>query len=106
MGRIKILNIKHIKPSEPYDFIIDRTTPIGNPFYITAVSDRSASIKLFKKYLDWCFENPNIKEASELLKYLQQIEGAYKKHKKVRLFCWCAPFQCHGKIIKEYLKRE
>ncbi len=106
MGNIKILNLKEEMPSKQYDFIIDNTTPLGNRYYLTKAVNRESAVSLFEKYLSWCFNNPNEKDAKATLKYLHQIEGAYKKNKKVRLFCWCAPLKCHGKIIKQYLKRE
>jgi phage-related protein len=33
-----------------------------------------------------------------------RLKELYKKHGKLRLFCWCAPKQCHVKTIKTWLE--
>jgi hypothetical protein len=57
------------------------------------VIDRAESIALYK---DWFHKQldtePGFAEAVE------ELRG------KV-LLCWCAPLDCHGRIIKEYLER-
>lgn len=109
-GKIKVLNLKTSQPSKPYDFLIDRTTPLGNPFYINTERNRKQSIKLYKKYFKALLDDfktkkePN-EESKQLCYCLWKIENVYKKHKKIRLFCHCAPLPCHGKIIKKYLQR-
>jgi hypothetical protein len=30
--------------------------------------------------------------------------AAYRQYGKLRLFCWCAPEQCHGETIKAWLE--
>ena len=35
--------------------------------------------------------------------YLYGMAKLFKKHKKLRLFCWCSPKKCHGETIKRYI---
>ena len=37
---IEIFNMHIIKPSEPYDIKVDRSSPLGNPFNLKFEKDR------------------------------------------------------------------
>lgn len=71
---------------EPYDVLIDRTTPWGNPFVIGRDGDRGQVIARYEQHL---LASPG------LLAALPQLRG------KV-LGCWCAPQPCHGDVLARY----
>jgi hypothetical protein len=35
---------------------------------------------------------------------LKRLIDIYKKHGRLRLFCWCAPKKCHAETIKELIE--
>lgn len=99
---IEIMNLKNIKPSESYDFIIDRRTPVGNPFIMSSEKYRDY---VCDQYQEW-FDNAinEMLPSGRLVRYLEKIREAYNNFNKVRLFCWCTPKRCHGETIKKWLE--
>ena len=101
---IEIINLKREKPSEEWDFIVDRTTSLGNQYFMMTEADRD-------KACDWYdiwFENlirtglPSVGS-----NYLAVLISCYKVYGKLRLFCWCPPKRCHAETIRNYiLKRK
>ncbi|NQT59617.1 MAG: DUF4326 domain-containing protein [Bacteroidetes bacterium] len=93
---IEIMNMDYDMPQYPYDFKIDRSTPLGNPFIMKEEADRAEVCVRYKKYFyeKMMYDHP----------YLQEIKDSLIEHGKVRLFCWCAPKACHGETIREYLE--
>ena len=94
---IEIMNLRNEKPSQPYDFYIDRRTPVGNPFQMNKESDREM---VCDKYVGWFNKQ---QEDWLVVRYLERLERVYKKYDKLRLFCWCVPKECHGYTIKNFL---
>lgn len=85
--------IVHCK-KEPYDVMIDRRTPYGNPFTMKNKSDeeRTRVIEEFEKwFLDKMERGDNL-----MYKVLANLSGK-------TLGCWCKPKPCHGDIIVEWL---
>lgn len=102
--KIKIMNLIDHKPSKPYDFLINRQSPIGNTFHMASEKDRKRVIKYFKRYFKDLLKNPKKEANKPVIAYLNKIESKLKKHGQVRLFCHCAPMPCHGDVIKKHLK--
>lgn len=105
---IKTMNLKNDQPRHKFDFKVDRTTPLGNPYYIKEGVNRKTSIKLYKKYFKYRLNknsSERTKEDKEFLKYFNKLINSYRKYGKLRLFCHCAPLQCHIKIIIKNLKK-
>lgn len=96
---IEIMNMRKVKPSEPYDFHIDRRSPVGNPFPLRDEDKRDIVCNDYQQHFDKMVEY----EDTAFLGYLKTIEKALEIHGKVRLFCWCAPKRCHGETIKSWL---
>lgn len=95
---IEILNLRNTQPSEPYDFKVDRTTPLGNMFRMVDESDRETVCD------DFDYNFPRISINKEPSEYLHQIINIYRKYGIVRLFCWCVPKRCHAFTIKNYIE--
>lgn len=95
---IKILNLRFGKPKYPWEFKVGRTSPVGNPFYM---SDETKRDIVCEKYKEWFYKDVHTKDFFD---YLQELSNSYEKHKKLHLFCWCSPKRCHAETIKEYLE--
>jgi len=93
---IEVMNMDHDIPTYPYDYKIDRSTPLGNPFIMHNESERDEVCEKYRAYFN----------DTELFKnsYMDEIKKSLMKHGRVRLFCWCAPKACHGNTIKTYLE--
>lgn len=98
MANIEIMNLQDTKPSKPYDFRVDRRTPLGNPFIMSHESRRNSVCDSYETHF------PHMLLTSEANKYFIKLLMAYKKYNKLRLFCWCAPKQCHAETIKKELE--
>jgi len=73
--------VVHCK-KEPYDILIDRTGPLGNPFVIGRDGTRE---EVIAKHKQWLFNQP------VFVSLLRHLKGK-------TLGCWCAPLPCHGDI--------
>lgn len=98
---IEIKNLKHSKPKEPFDFYIDRRTPLGNPFPLNEEAQRDHVCNLYDEY----FKNRVELGDQEVLACLDLMERALEVHGRLRLYCHCAPRRCHGETIKQWLLR-
>lgn len=95
---ITIKNLRSSKPKHPWDFKVDRSTPVGNPYNMKLETDRDI---VCNKYKDWFY---NAAHNKLFFTYLGILSETYKQHGKLNLFCWCAPKRCHAEIIKEALE--
>jgi hypothetical protein len=96
---IYIVNLKVTKPSQPYDAKIDRSSPLGNLFHMSDESQRDEVCDKYDVWLKQMIEHRNMAVCNEL----NRLYNLYKKHKGLRLFCWCAPKRCHGLSIQKVL---
>jgi hypothetical protein len=94
---IEIMNMRREKPSRIYDFRVDRGSPIGNPFPMKREIDR---VKCCQMYRVWFYETQHSTVQKE---YVQRLIDTYRKYGRLRLFCWCAPKQCHAEVIRKYI---
>ena len=103
---IKIVNMRS------YDgpgFAIDRKTPVGNPYHIGAPHpqydhypplSRSQVIELYRAHLTAALSRKDRKICS----YMNMLYKNWLDNGELVLKCWCAPDDCHGRIIKETLE--
>ena len=91
---ITIHNLSKEKPSRAYDFKVDRTTPLGNPYIIRSESQRDIVCDRYIKNL----------EKNISMEALKPLILAYRQWGKLRLFCWCSPKRCHAETIKKLLE--
>lgn len=103
---IEICNLRKQKPKEPYDIKVDRQSILGNPFYMKSESERDDVCNKYQMYFEKqfkdCVEN-NIEFSNQFINELQKLVEIYKKHQKLRLFCWCSPKRCHAETIRDYV---
>ena len=94
---ITICNLRYMQPKYPYDILIDRTTPVGNPFVMRGENNRKF---VCMKYMDWFYDSPHTPAFHD---YLEEMVRTLIKYNKLRLFCWCVPEMCHGETIRDFL---
>lgn len=104
---VNIKNLRTEKPKDPWDFIVDRTSVLGNPFAMHGGITRKQVCENYEKW----FYSRTCKNTAILLpidykvrNYLNEIWEAHKKYKVVNLFCWCIPKQCHAETVKRYIE--
>ena len=105
---IEIMNLRDVRLFTPFDFRVDRRSPLGNPFVMTsslaADRDRDRVCDEYAQLFATMLAHPDA-FLSEM-HYLDKMRVAHKMYKRVRLFCWCAPLRCHAETIKDYLEKE
>ena len=100
MSKITIKNLRFSKPEHEWQVKVDRSSVLGNPFYM---ADESQRDKVCDKYEAYFKENIQNTE-SAFYKEIERLYKILKKHGKLELFCWCAPKRCHAETIKNYLE--
>jgi len=85
-------NIRHETPTLN-DIIIDRTSLLGNPYKIGFRGlTRKEVIEMYEVY------------ARNLIVTQPKFRAAIINTESRRLFCWCVPLDCHGRIIEMLAK--
>lgn len=96
---IEICNLRKSKPCYSYDFKVDRTSPIGNPFFMANESQRDKVCDNYDKYF---YEQ--MKKSNSFRNTVETLMAIYIQTKRLRLFCWCSPKRCHAETIKKYIE--
>ena len=102
MHNIRVDNIRTYKPgANEISIKVDRSTPLGNPYYMNDENERD---KVCDKYAAYLTASYNTK--TDIADELNRITDALN-HSDVVLLCWCYPKRCHAeeiiKLIKEKL---
>ena len=95
---IDICNLKNRYCSYMYDYRVDRSSILGNPFYM---KDESKRDEVCDKYEEYFYNKLIYKD--DVKKLLKEMINVYKECGKLRLFCWCAPKRCHAEVIRNYI---
>lgn len=96
---IRVMNFKYNKREYPYDFIVDRRSPLGNPYIMEDRSQRERD-RVCNLYISWLEKEILKGTSSDAFVYLMKLLKAYKKHGRLRLFCYCSPKRCHAETIR------
>ena len=96
---IYIVNKKHFKREGEDVVYIGRPSIYGNPFVVDVLHgmSREQSIRMNKGYF-----NRRLLTDQEFQLAVMRILHKARVH-DVYLVCWCAPLDCHGRVIKEYI---
>ena len=101
---IKIGNIRTFKPDGSITIKVDRSSPLGNPFYMCNESVRDYVCDRYEAYFNNAYSN-----TANIDTELNRIVELAKTN-DITLLCWCYPKRCHAETIKRYiedcLKRE
>lgn len=93
MSETRVVNVKR----EDCDVLIDRQTPLGNPFIIGIDGTRHSVIEMHMSHWRRKLAYPRLRD--DALAKLRIMKGK-------RLGCHCAPLPCHGdnyiKLIAEF----
>lgn len=98
---INICNLRNAKVKEVYDIKVDRSSVLGNKFYMHDENERTSVCEAYEVWF-----NTQIKNKNEIIiKELNRLCDIYKTYGKLNLFCWCAPKRCHAETIKKYIEK-
>lgn len=95
---IKIGNIRTYKKDNSIPIKIDRSSVLGNPFYMQNESKRDFVCEQYETYFKDKIKNNDVYFINELNRI---YEICIKND--VTLLCWCSPKRCHGETIKRYI---
>lgn len=99
---IIIANIRTgvLKIGDQHVFLIDRRTPVGNPYPLDDEAERD---EVCDKYQVW-FDGKVKAEDPKVMAYLNTMKEYLARQGKIILLCWCSPRRCHGETIKKWLE--
>ena len=100
MKNITIKNLRFEKPYKEWQVKIDRSSILGNPYYMKNENERNTVCEQYETYFYNKIKNNDIRFIAEL-KRLKKLLEIYNK---LELYCWCYPKRCHGETIKQYLE--
>jgi len=101
-----MIEIKNRKTYKGDGFLVDRKTPLGNPFEINKkAKDQDAERKRVCTLYEMYFQDELEKIGmTEFKKYLNTLVYHYKKNRELILICWGNPKLCHAETIKKYIE--
>lgn len=83
-------------------FPVDRSSPVGNPFFMKNESQRDSVCDKYEEYFHNMVEE---RVNKPFMEYLDKIHQAYLNDEAIVLLCWCAPKRCHAETIKKYIEK-
>ena len=99
---IEIMNLRGLGnrwKQNKWDMKVDRSSPVGNPYPIKgSYMHRDRVCNMYEKDFGRQMQNPYFEA------YINSLINIYKRHGKLRLFCWCAPKRCHAETIKRFIE--
>ena len=96
MSKVTIKNLRFSKPEHEWQVKVDRSSVLGNPFYMANESKRDEVCDRYEAYFKSVIQNTE----SAFYKELERLYTILKKHGKLELFCRSAPKCCHAETIK------
>jgi hypothetical protein len=104
---IEIMNLRDLKgdqrwywKKERWDMKADRSSPVGNPYEIGRDGNRDQVCDKYER------EFERLRNIPFFEAYLQSLVRIYKRHGRLRLWCWCAPKRCHVETIKHWMVKQ
>ena len=101
---IKVGNIRTYAKDGSIAIKIDRSSVLGNPFYMSDESKRDVVCDKYEDYFNEKVEY-EIEHGGYFVKELYRILSITKDN-DVTLLCWCYPKRCHGETIKRWLEEK
>ena len=100
MKNITIKNLRIEKPYYEWQVKIDRSSILGNPYYMKSENERNKVCEQYETY----FYNKVKNNDKNFIAELKRLKHLLEKYNKLELYCWCYPKRCHGETIKHYLE--
>jgi hypothetical protein len=108
---IRVINLRNYKLNEGEVLVkIDRSSALGNPFYMSNESQRDLVCDKYETYFDTITSN-YLNSASKIsdkdMRFMKEIARIMHiaKTKDVALACWCFPKRCHGITIMNFINK-
>jgi hypothetical protein len=86
----------------PGEWIARGKSPLGNPFYLKNVNDDHERCSVIRKYKVWLWGHIE-NGTKDIMAELDRLYGIAMTGEELVLICFCAPKQCHGDVIRQYL---
>ena len=97
---VRVVNLMQYKLKDGEVLIkVDRSTPVGNPFYMRNERMRDEVCDKYEAYF-----YKKVKEAGAFRDYVAHIYRTALKN-DVALGCWCAPKRCHANVIAAFINK-
>jgi hypothetical protein len=77
---------------------VDRTSPVGNPFYMKNEFMRDEVCNKYEKHFEKSMQND-----IRFIRFIRNIVQLAKTH-DIALGCWCYPKRCHAETIKKFIE--
>ena len=101
MYTIEIKNLRYQKPTMEWQVKVDRSSVLGNPFYMKSEYERGIVCENYRRY----FHKKIYDGDSAFVNEIERLKTLLLQYGKLELYCWCYPKMCHAQTIKEYLER-
>lgn len=100
MNNIRIVNLRNHKADPMNETLIkiDRSSLLGNPYYMQYEGQRDEVCDKYETYF-----KDKIKSDRKFIEELNTI-CEIAKSRNIALGCWCYPKRCHAETIKEYIE--
>lgn len=97
---IKVGNIRTHKKDNSIAIKVDRTSVLGNPFYMANENERDLVCNQYEVYFkDKMEKKTDIAFVNEVNRIME-----LSKENDITLLCWCYPKRCHAETIIRYIK--
>ena len=96
---IVIRNLRFNKPCEEWQVRVDRSSVLGNPFYMASEAQRNEVCDKYDAY----FKEKVASGDEAFMNELRRLYKIAKRFGKLELYCWCFPKRCHAETIKKFL---
>lgn len=97
--KIKIINLRNEKSVGLQIYLVDRRSPLGNPFRLDSEAHRTEVISQYRRWL-W---NVLQKRDSKAYDYFKNLAQILMQSQQIVLGCWCVPKPCHAQVIANAL---
>ena len=98
---IYIGNLRKKYDDEILQVRVDRSSPLGNPFFMKNENQRDDVCDAYEQYFNMLIKDQSGAFYGELNRII-----SIAKTQDVRLMCWCSPKRCHSETIKNYIEKE
>lgn len=88
-------------PSGFVEVVVDRSSPLGNPFIMWREARRNYVCDQYELWLRGQLKDTKSPQAIEF----RRIKMLVARNTDIALMCWCAPKRCHAESIKYFLER-
>lgn len=109
---ITIKNLRHEKPKYAYDVRVDRSSVLGNPYYLKSEGERNYVCDLYQERFNKIIANDehwlevtliSQEYRKRFIEELLRLLAIHETFGQLNLFCWCAPKRRHAETIKKFL---